>query len=564
VCECDPHEVPACWREGEEADEAVAQGQPQPRSLPQPRPTLEGDTNNDTLSAVDFGGSSAAGGGVQRGGSGGVAGVGPGTWWTDEEAEEASSERGHASEAQWVNLLRNPEGYTGYAGPSAVRIWKAVYDQNCFHGSVEDMCSEERVFYRLLSGLQTSINTHIAMTYGDGTGSRRDLYTQSSGHGGDAGTPGGTPSASSAPPPPAALILTPGLRPNVDMYVSRIARYPDRLSNLYFAYLFLVRALAKAAPLLHHLPFTTGNATEDAATQALLSHLLSAASPAVLSGFDERGLFMRASAGGDAHASTRGPSAGGACATAAERVNASDLTELLQRSGADAAPQGDDSQSAGQLDRHLRDVWRDKYRNITRIMGAWAEAEGGRGAVCSLSSALRPRGDGRKRGGGGMRAPVSLSATCCSADLQHATLRRFHSAPQLHASAARTHTTHMSRTAVHCIPPPSSNKRVLVLPSTRLWGITGGCRGSQRFHWSALRPCLPLRCRHRACNRQTHAGGCGFVGQLQHGWLTLATCSINMVACAQCASLALVSLLHPRTPPPNEGSRQAGALQRPR
>lgn len=32
----------------------------------------------------------------------------------------------------YVDLSLNPERYTGYAGPSAERIWKAVYRENCF------------------------------------------------------------------------------------------------------------------------------------------------------------------------------------------------------------------------------------------------------------------------------------------------------------------------------------------------------------------------------------------------------------------------------------------------
>ena len=31
----------------------------------------------------------------------------------------------------YVNLQLNPERYTGYTGPSARRIWDAVYSENC-------------------------------------------------------------------------------------------------------------------------------------------------------------------------------------------------------------------------------------------------------------------------------------------------------------------------------------------------------------------------------------------------------------------------------------------------
>lgn len=36
-----------------------------------------------------------------------------------------------ADEMTYVNLQLNPERYTGYSGPSARRIWDAIYSENC-------------------------------------------------------------------------------------------------------------------------------------------------------------------------------------------------------------------------------------------------------------------------------------------------------------------------------------------------------------------------------------------------------------------------------------------------
>lgn len=47
----------------------------------------------------------------------------------------------------YVNLLQNPEQYTGYAGPSAARVWRSIQQENCFGGQ-DDTCVEKRVFYR--------------------------------------------------------------------------------------------------------------------------------------------------------------------------------------------------------------------------------------------------------------------------------------------------------------------------------------------------------------------------------------------------------------------------------
>ncbi|CAL2253441.1 unnamed protein product [Prunus armeniaca] len=44
-------------------------------------------------------------------------------WTNDDETDNG--------EMTYVNLLLNPERYTGYAGPSPRRIWDAVYSENC-------------------------------------------------------------------------------------------------------------------------------------------------------------------------------------------------------------------------------------------------------------------------------------------------------------------------------------------------------------------------------------------------------------------------------------------------
>lgn len=32
----------------------------------------------------------------------------------------------------YVNLFKNPERYTGYTGDSAIKVWKCIYQENCF------------------------------------------------------------------------------------------------------------------------------------------------------------------------------------------------------------------------------------------------------------------------------------------------------------------------------------------------------------------------------------------------------------------------------------------------
>ncbi|KAG0378907.1 hypothetical protein BGX24_002401, partial [Mortierella sp. AD032] len=37
------------------------------------------------------------------------------------------------SEGVYVDLMENPERFTGYSGPSAAKVWDAIYNENCFN-----------------------------------------------------------------------------------------------------------------------------------------------------------------------------------------------------------------------------------------------------------------------------------------------------------------------------------------------------------------------------------------------------------------------------------------------
>lgn len=81
----------------------------------------------------------------------------------------------NSTDLHYVNLLKNPERYTGYKGQSAQRIWQCIYQENCFKpdsrfdkdfllnpSGNNGMCLEKRVFYRLISGLHSAITVSIA------------------------------------------------------------------------------------------------------------------------------------------------------------------------------------------------------------------------------------------------------------------------------------------------------------------------------------------------------------------------------------------------------------------
>lgn len=211
------------------------------------------------------------------------------------------------SKGDYVSLLQNPERFTGYAGDGAQQVWNAIYRENCFQKSsfphhaalgqstpakgpaahdfkqvieaagrqqlleqsreqspntpfvantgleAEDECIEKRVFYRVVSGMHTSISTHLCY----------DWMNQTTGQ----------------------------WQPNLGCYMSRLHEHPERISNLYFNYALLTRAIAKLGPYLQEgYTFCTGHQDQDAATRSkVLAVTQSAASVPQI--FDESLMF---------------------------------------------------------------------------------------------------------------------------------------------------------------------------------------------------------------------------------------------------------------------------------
>jgi len=46
--------------------------------------------------------------------------------------------------AQVVDLRLNPEGYTGYTGPSAEKVWSAIHLTNCFQPTTEEKTHDNK------------------------------------------------------------------------------------------------------------------------------------------------------------------------------------------------------------------------------------------------------------------------------------------------------------------------------------------------------------------------------------------------------------------------------------
>ncbi|KAM4663510.1 ERO1-like protein alpha [Discoglossus pictus] len=186
-------------------------------------------------------------------------------------------------DTEYVNLHLNPERYTGYKGADTWRIWNSIYEENCFkpeatnpsasgrgesdenifYNWLEGLCVEKRAFYRLISGLHTSINVHLSANYL----LQDTLQEKTWGH-------------------------------NVMEFQKRFDAVltkdegQKRLKNLYFLYLIELRAISKVLPFFERSSFLlyTGNQTTDTRNKEILLDVLQEAKSFPLH-FDENSFF---------------------------------------------------------------------------------------------------------------------------------------------------------------------------------------------------------------------------------------------------------------------------------
>lgn len=135
----------------------------------------------------------------------------------------------------YVNLLKNPETWTGYIG---TKIWNSIYLENCMAGNL-NICVEEKMFYNLISGMHTNINLHLSTRYLNVTdlSNRNQLNS----------------------------IEESNYYKNFTLAYDRVLLHPDRMANLYHLFSFILLSLDRAEVLLKAYKYETGNITDDAA-----------------------------------------------------------------------------------------------------------------------------------------------------------------------------------------------------------------------------------------------------------------------------------------------------------
>ncbi|KAF1840461.1 endoplasmic oxidoreductin [Cucurbitaria berberidis CBS 394.84] len=215
------------------------------------------------------------------------------------------------AKGDYVSLVDNPERFTGYAGVGAQQVWEAIYRENCFskppkvapstgksslpggfgnqqqmlaanqlrnvfkeqgmqkkvqaaiaHGTpvqqldpveFDDTCLEKRVFHRVISGMHASISTHLCWDY----------LNQTTGQ----------------------------WSPNLACYEQRLHNFPERISNIYFNYALVSRAVGKIKQHIQDYSFCSEDPEQDMRTKNSVLRLASAL-PSGPEIFDETVMFQ--------------------------------------------------------------------------------------------------------------------------------------------------------------------------------------------------------------------------------------------------------------------------------
>lgn len=107
-----------------------------------------------------------------------------------------------------------------------------------------ELPKDEQVFYNMISGIHTSISSHVSQFY-------RDYSKQGN-----------------------STIEEP-LHFNLTVYENRVLNYPERVKNLIFIYRLVISALVKHSKFFRYdLSLHSNNFTEDMQARALLNSLL--------------------------------------------------------------------------------------------------------------------------------------------------------------------------------------------------------------------------------------------------------------------------------------------------
>ena len=132
----------------------------------------------------------------------------------------------------YINLLKNPEGYTGYRG---AHIWKAIFKENCYSEIYSSLCVEDKIFSNIFMGWLVNTNFQIGCNFRNRE--TNDTYI------------------------------------NVSYVTNKFLYHKDKIDYLFFLYSLMLKAVNKAVPFLIEYNYSSGNKTEDKMTTKIIKEI---------------------------------------------------------------------------------------------------------------------------------------------------------------------------------------------------------------------------------------------------------------------------------------------------
>jgi ERO1-like protein alpha len=132
----------------------------------------------------------------------------------------------------YINLLKNPEGYTGYKGS---HIWNAIFKENCFTEKYSSLCVEDKIFSNIFTGWLAVTNFEIGCNFRNRN--TKEKYV------------------------------------NITYVANKFLYQKDKIDNLFFLYSLILKAANKAVPFFLDYDYSSGDAAEDKNTSKLIKEI---------------------------------------------------------------------------------------------------------------------------------------------------------------------------------------------------------------------------------------------------------------------------------------------------
>ena len=132
----------------------------------------------------------------------------------------------------YINLLKNPEGYTGYRG---AHIWNAIFKENCYSESYSSLCVEDKIFSNIFMGWLVNTNFQIGCNFRNRNTNNKYI--------------------------------------NISYVTNKFLYHQDKIDYLFFLYSLMLKAVNKAIPYLIEYDYSSGNKTEDQMTLKIIKEI---------------------------------------------------------------------------------------------------------------------------------------------------------------------------------------------------------------------------------------------------------------------------------------------------